>query len=177
MLSFFGKKKISTETVSKQFVAHLLEATEKGFPELAELINIDQAFEQSPNVSHENSSPFLTIVLAANFKLLPTYFSDNKDEKISTSALSYLAETLDNQTISQDIKDMQKLMSRVNHPSKNTLYAMSKALFEVYNLNDFQKSYFKNLHTPDPTFLKRMDEVMPHFIWNWDDLLKQYRLV
>ncbi len=56
MLSFFGKKKISTETVSKQFVAHLLEATEKGFPELAELINIDQAFEQSPNVSHDNSS-------------------------------------------------------------------------------------------------------------------------
>lgn len=177
MFPFFGKKKLSTEKVSKQFIANLLEVTEQGFVQMAGLINDDPAFEKKPSISENYYQPFFMVVLAANFKLLPTYFKDDTDKLILQQSISYLQEIFEEEVdFEQQIKATQSLMARVNHPSKNTLYAMSKALFEVYELNDFQKEYFRNLHTPDPTFLKRMDELMPHFIWNWDDLLKEYKI-
>lgn len=177
MFPFFGKKKISAEKVSKQFIANLLEVTEQGFAQMAGLINDDPAFEKKPSLPDSYYQPFFMIVLAANFKLLPTYFKDDTDKQILQHSLQYLNEVFEEDIdFEQKIKETQSLMSRVNHPSKNTLYAMSKALFEVYDLNNFQKEYFKNLNTPDPTFLKRMDDIMPHFIWNWDDLLKEYKI-
>ena len=177
MFTFFGKKKLSAEKVSKQFIANLLEVTEQGFTQLAGLINDDPAFETQPTVSDTYYQPFFLVVLAANFKLLPTYFKDDADQNIARHSLIYLEELFEEGIdFSPKIREMQSLMSRVNHPSKNTLYAMSKAVFEVYELNQFQKEYFKNLNTPDPTFLKRMDDLMPHFIWNWDDLLKEYKI-
>jgi len=178
MFTFFGKKKLSAEKVSKQFIANLLEVTEQGFEQMAGLINDDPAFEKKPTVSAQYYQPFFLVVLAANFKLLPAYFKDDTDKEIIKHSLDYLQEIFEEDVdFDARIKEMQSLMSRINHPSKNTLYAMSKAVFEVYQLNEFQKDYFKNLNTPDPTFLKRMDELMPHFIWNWDDLLKEYKII
>lgn len=178
MFTFFGKKKLSAEKVSKQFIANLIEVTEHGFIEMAGLINDDVAFEKKPTVAENHYQPFLLIVLAANFKLLPSFFKDDRDKLIIENSLTYLQDIFEDEIdFNQKIKETQSLMSRINHPSKNTLYAMSKAVFELYALNEFQKEYFKNLNTPDPTFLKRMDELMPHFIWNWEDLLKQYRIV
>lgn len=178
MLSFLGKKKLSAEQVSKQFIANLVQVTEDGFKELAGLINSDPAFVRSPEVDEHHSQPFLFIVLAANFKFLPTYFKDRQtDVYIKQHSMSYLNELFEESIdFESEIKTMQTTMSRLNMPSKNTLYAMPKALFDAYKLNEFQKEYFKNLNTPDPTFLKRMDELMPHFIWNWDDLLKKYKI-
>ena len=74
------------------------------------------------------------------------------------------------------IKDYKNFISRVNHPSKNMLYGMSKAIFHKYNLNDFQDDYFKRMQAPNPLFLKRMDEVMSNFIWDWDVFFKKYKL-
>ena len=53
---------------------------------------------------------------------------------------------------------------------------MSKAVFHKYNLNEFQDEYFKRLQNPNPLFLKRMDEVMKFYIWNWDAFLKKYKI-
>jgi len=67
-------------------------------------------------------------------------------------------------------------MKRVNSPSKTTLYGMSKAIFHKYALNDFQDNYFKRMNTPNPIFLKRLDELMQHFLFNWEVFLKKYRV-
>jgi hypothetical protein len=77
---------------------------------------------------------------------------------------------------SKMIRDYQSFISRINHPSKNMVYGMSKALFVKYNLNDFQDEYFKRMQAPNPLFLKRMDEVISNFIWNWDAFFKKYKL-
>jgi hypothetical protein len=53
---------------------------------------------------------------------------------------------------------------------------MSKAMFEKYKLNDFQDDYFRRMQAPNPLFLKRMDEVMANFIWNWDAFFKKYKM-
>ena len=53
---------------------------------------------------------------------------------------------------------------------------MSKAIFHKYALNDFQEEYFRNMQAPNPLFLKRMDEVISNFIWNWEAVEKKYKI-
>jgi len=43
-------------------------------------------------------------------------------------------------------------------------------------LNEFQDEYFKRMQAPNPLFLKRMDEIMVNFIWNWDAFSKKFKL-
>jgi hypothetical protein len=74
------------------------------------------------------------------------------------------------------VREYQKFMQRINHPSKNMVYAMSKAVFQKYELNDFQDEYFKRLQSPNPLFLKRMDQVMINFLWDWDSFFKKYKI-
>ncbi len=74
------------------------------------------------------------------------------------------------------IRDYQSFITRVNHPSKNMIYGMSKAVFHKYGLNECQDEYFRRMMAPNPLFLKRMDEVMTNFIWNWDAFFKKYKL-
>ncbi len=75
------------------------------------------------------------------------------------------------------MKEYKKFLTRINHPSKNMLYAMSKGMFYKYELNPFQnEEYFRNLQTPNPIFLKRLDEVMGQFIFNWDDFVAKYKV-
>jgi hypothetical protein len=74
------------------------------------------------------------------------------------------------------VRDYQSFITRVNHPSKNMIYGMSKAMFHKYGLNEFQDEYFKRMQAPNPLFLKRLDEVMGNFIWDWDVFFKKYKL-
>ncbi|NBN99415.1 MAG: hypothetical protein EBV19_09305, partial [Flavobacteriia bacterium] len=60
-------------------------------------------------------------------------------------------------------------------PSKTTLYAMSKAVFHKYELNQFQDDYFKRMNAPNPVFLKRLDDLLNNFLWNWETFFKKYR--
>ena len=53
---------------------------------------------------------------------------------------------------------------------------MSKVIFDKYTLYNFQDEYFKRMQAPNPLFLKRMDEVVENFVWDWDGFFKKYRL-
>jgi hypothetical protein len=68
-------------------------------------------------------------------------------------------------------------MSRVNAPSKNVIYAMSKAVFFKYNLCEKQDKYFKDMKTANPIFLKNLDELMKNFTWDWDAFNDKYKVV
>ena len=76
----------------------------------------------------------------------------------------------------QTVREYQKFMNRINHPSKNMIYAMSKAIFFKYDLNEFQDEYFSRMQVPNPLFLKRMDAVVGNFLWDWDAFFKKYRI-
>lgn len=54
---------------------------------------------------------------------------------------------------------------------------MSKAVFFKYNLNDYQEEYFRQMKTPNPIFLKNLDEVMRHFLWDWEVFNEKYKVV
>lgn len=179
MISIFGKKKLTDESVANIFVNSLLETVEKGFPEVAGFINDSPEFVSSPRVDEKDYGRFLMITLAGNLSTLGKHFHHGQDRAIVQHILKKFASVLDMETEAfvRKVKEYKQFMSRVNHPSKNILYAMSKAMFFKYELNKYQVEYFRNLNTPNPIFLKNLDEVMNNFLWDWNAFEEKYKVV
>jgi hypothetical protein len=118
------------------------------------------------------------IIITANISLLESTFEVEQASRIEKLVFQKLAKIYGMGELEFEnlIRSYQSFISRVNHPSKNMVYGMSKGVFHKYNLNNFQDEYFKRMQAPNPLFLKRMDEVMGSFVWNWDAFFKKYRL-
>jgi len=54
--------------------------------------------------------------------------------------------------------------------------AMAFAIFDKYNINDFQGELFKRKNKPNPIFISEMKNLIKHFIWNWDEYLQKNKL-
>ena len=179
MLSFLTKKKITEDKLAQIFVTYTLKTCDEGFEEVANLIAEDPEFEKPPKIEGSNSDEFLMIILSGNLEMLPQHFSDYQDIRLLDKIYKKLAVSLqlDIADLKKIIAHYQNYLKRVNHPSKNTHYAMSKAIFFKYELNDYQQDYFRKMKTPNPIFLKRLDEIVANFIWNWNDLKDKYKIV
>jgi hypothetical protein len=178
MLSLLIKKKLSDNQVANIFVNALFDVIEKGFKEVAHLINEDPVFVKSPNIDITQDEEFSMIILVGNLSFLESTFDPEQATAVEKLILEKLAKIYNTteEEFSKLIKEYQSYMSRKNHPSKNMIYAMSKAIFHKYKLNDFQDEYFKRMQAPNPLFLKRMDEVVQNFIWDWDAFFKRYKM-
>ncbi|MBP6458860.1 MAG: hypothetical protein KA264_02075 [Crocinitomicaceae bacterium] len=178
MIRSFLKKKLSDNTLANIFVNGLLEVIDNGFKDVAALINEDPAFEESPQLLSEQSGEFTMIVIVGNIVSLELNFDAIQATNVETLIIQKFAGVFGKSETEFEnlVKEYKAFIARVNHPSKNVLYGMSKAVFHKYNLNDFQDDYFKRMQAPNPLFLKRMDEVLQNFIWNWDAILKKYKL-
>ncbi|MFK8044733.1 MAG: hypothetical protein AB8B72_04520 [Crocinitomicaceae bacterium] len=172
------RKRIDEDQLSNIFVNALLEAVENGFKDVANAINEDPAFATSPNIAPTAFNQFILIIITANLN----YLQQNSEiEDITSLERKIIAKYADIFGQTEDgfqklIDDMASLISQVNYPSKNYAYGISKAVFYKYNLNDFQESYFQVMNTPNPLFLKRMDEITSHFLWDWDTFFKKHKL-
>jgi len=178
MLGRLIKKKLDTDKMANVFVNSLLEVTENGFDDVRAMINEDTSFIESPNVPSVAADKFLLIVIVGNLRFLEDHFEADEAREIHQMIIEKLAAIydMDFASFEQVIKDYDAFVSRVNHPSKNTLYGMSKAVFHKFNLNGFQEPYFKNMRTPNPLFLKRMDEIMMNFLWDWEAFFNRYKV-
>ncbi|MFZ6053368.1 hypothetical protein [Halocola ammonii] len=178
MLTIFGKRKLNDNQVANIFVNSMIESVEKGFPEIAGFINDCPQFVRNPNIDPDDYGRFLMIVIAGNFNYIPRYFNQGHDQVIIRKCVEKFADVFEMKTneFAQLIKEYKDYLKRVNMPSKTTLYAMSKGVFYKYNLNDFQEDYFKSLKTPNPIFLKNLDDMMKNFLWNWDKFSEKYKV-
>tara|TARA_R110001592_G_scaffold126028_3_gene336548 strand:+ start:626 stop:1168 length:543 start_codon:yes stop_codon:yes gene_type:complete len=178
MFTIFGKKKIKEETASNIFINNLLDTIEKGFPEIAGIINDSPEFVVPPNISESNSEKFLLIIIAANLQFIPDQFNNCQDDRMLNLIYSQLAKVFDveKERLEAVINDYQRYIAKVNLPSKNTVYGISKAIFGKYELNQFQDEYFKNMKSPNPMFLKRLDDAIDCFIWNWAGFKDKYQV-
>ena len=179
MLTLLRKKKLTDNQVANIFVNGIIETAETAFPELAGFINDCPEFTVSPSIEEKDYGRFLMIIAASNMSQISKHFKDGHDKRIARLCLDKFAQIfeLKSEDFARKIKSYKNFMGRVNHPSKNPVYAMSKAMFFKYKLNDFQESYFKEMNTPNPIFLKNMDEWMKNFLWDWSAFVDKYRIV
>jgi hypothetical protein len=179
MFKIFGKKKIKEDVVANVFVNSILNTIDKGYPEIVGIINDSPEFIISPELHVNDDDQFTLIIFAANLTYISDHLHDNKDERITKLIISKLSHVFDcdRDQLEKVINDYQCYLIKVNHPSKNMKYAISKGIFGKYKLNDFQDEYFKNMRSPNPMLLKRLDEAMDNFIWNWDVFKQKHHIV
>ena len=178
MIRSFLKKRLTDNQLANIFVNGLLEVIDNGFKEVASMINEDPAFDYSPDIAPSEIDEFTIIVIVGNLVQLESHFDYNQAVSVESLIIQKFATIygMNENQFSDLISDYKSFISRVNYPSKNVLYGMSKAIFHKYALNDFQEEYFKNMQAPNPLFLKRMDEIVSNFIWNWEAVEKKYKI-
>ena len=178
MFSTLIKRRLTDNQVANIFINAIFDSVDKGFEEVALLINEDTAFSSSPNININNNREFGLIVIVGNLSYLESNFEAEQTERVEKIIFEKLSKlyAIDLSSFKKLIKEYQSFIARVNHPSKNWVYGMSKAIFYKYKLNEFQDEYFRRMQAPNPLFLKRMDEIMVNFIWNWDAFSKKFKL-
>lgn len=178
MLSTILKRKLSDNQVANIFINAIYETVDMGFIEVAQLINEDVAFVKSPEIQADQNNEFALVVIVGNLSFLESTFDADQAGRVERIIFEKLSKMYDMNVLdfTKMIREYQSYISRINHPSKNMVYGMSKAVFYKYKLNEFQDEYFRRMQAPNPLFLKRMDEVMSNFIWNWDAFFKKYKL-
>lgn len=177
-LNIFGKKRLKEKTLAANFVATCLGTIDEGFKHVAGLINEAPEFIQSPGISENDDNKFILIVIAANLIEIPKHIEAYKDERLIDAIVQQFSEVFskDSLEFKEKISEYQSYMKKVNHPSKNTLYAMSKTVFHKYGLSKYQEEYFKEHNCPNPMFLKRLDEAMEVFLYDWKSIPEKYSL-
>jgi hypothetical protein len=178
MLGTLIKKRINDDQLASIFLNGIFEAVDKGFSDVADMINEDVAFVTSPNLSGEQNGQFSMIVVVANLTLLENTFETQQASRIENLVFKQLGEMMGVSAADAEskVREYQKFMTRVNHPSKNMVYAMSKAVFFKYELSEYQDEYFKRMQAPNPMLLKRLDMVMECYLWNWDSFFKKFKI-
>ena len=76
----------------------------------------------------------------------------------------------------EKLENYSSFISRVNHPSKNILYGISKAVFFKFKLGKYQDDYFAQLNTPNPIFLKKIDSLIENYIWDWKSIFEKSKI-
>ncbi len=178
MFGTLVRKRVSNDKLANVYINGLLSSTTQGFPVIAEFINDDAAFLTSPNLEQNNHHEFSLILLIGNLSYLDDCFEPGDAVELERTILKKLATVygMSETEFKSLVKDYRHLMNRLNHPSKNMLYAMSKTIFDKYELYNFQDEYFKRMQVPNPLFLKRMDELVENFIWDWEAFFRRYKL-
>ncbi len=172
------RKRIDEDKLANIFVNSLLEVVENGFEVVSEMINDDPAFETSPDIKADSYQQFLLIVIAGNLEFLKVNTQIDDIDDLENKIIVKYADIFDleKHEFGDLVCGMKTFISQVNFPSKNYLYGISKAVFFKYNLNQYQEPYFKSMNTPNPLFLKRMDELVNNFLWDWDSFFKKHKL-
>ncbi len=177
LTAIFGKKKLTEDKVANVFVNTLVHVVDESFSDVADQIRNDAEFETIPSIDNSDSDKFLMIVLAGNLNYLSRYFSNTEEMVLKGKIIEKMGKVfgLTYNEMKEIVREYQDFIYRVNHPSKNTLYGMSKAVFYKYKLGRFQDEYFAQLNAPNPIFLKRMDSVMENYLWDWNSFFDKYK--
>jgi len=178
MFATLIRKKVSNEKLANVFINGLWNACNTGFPMVAEFINEDPTFVASPEVKKDDDFEFVLIVMIGNISLLDGSFDGEQSMEVESLIYEKLAKIYDMSVFEfkSVVKDYRHLMSRLNAPSKNVIYGMSKTIFDKYTLYNYQDEYFQRMQVPNPLFLKRLDEIVENFVWDWEAFFKRYKM-
>lgn len=176
--TLFGKKKVDEEKAATIFVNAILRLTEQGFASVVAELQESPEFVKKPDFGPGDDELFAQIVLAGNLMELPQHVDAGHDRRITSLAISKFAVVFNSTgaEMEKDINELKSYMGRINHPSKNTVYAMSKAVFHKYDLFRYQDQYFRDVKAPNPIILKRLNGLMCWMVWDWAEYQEHFRI-
>ena len=179
MFGWFGKKKVKAGDLAPQLVAVVHEASTEGFPFIAEMLNEEQEFAQSPSIEAESNEWFRYIVYAGNLLHLEQYFDPEEASKLQGILATEISRFMgkDPETADSILFDYLDFMRSLDQQHKSLVKTMSLAIFHKYELNRFQKEHFQKLNTPNPVVMKDLMEVTGLFLWNWAVWLEEHKLL
>lgn len=179
LFSWLAKRKLSEEQVANVFVETTFETVENGWPEVSAFLNEARGFTRNPQLDPQDYGRFLMIIVAGNLQMIPKHFDAGVDRQIIQRIFSKFARQLDlsPEAFAQKVKQYRAFMKQINHPSKNIVLAMTRAVFYKYHLNQFQEPYFRDMNTPEPNTQRELQQLMSHFLWDWEAFNESYRVV
>lgn len=180
LLNWLSKRKLTDEKVANIFVNTSLEIVEEGWPKIVELLNASPEFEKSPELDPKDYGRFLMIVVSANLSLVPKHFDPGVDRAIIKRCCAKFGRALGvpKEDFAKKVKEFKAFMKKVNHPSKNSVTAMTRAVFYKYNLIEAQDEYFRDMNVPNPIIMKSLRDVLMSFSWDWDEMIcDNYKVV
>ena len=182
MIKFLGllskKKKISSLKTANLLVATLDEVIVNGFVEIQDFINNNNNLERNPNLTTKDIRWFRLIVFVGNLKMIPTFFEDELSEQLHNQFLDIMAEKMEgeNDIALEQLVDYETYLSDLLRKSDNCVEAMATAVFDKYNINDFQVNLFRRKNEPNPVLFQELKNLISHFIWNWEDYLSKHKI-
>jgi len=182
MIKFLGilskKKKITAKETANLLVATLDEVIVNGFVEIQDFINNNNNLENNPNLKEKDIRWFRLIVFASNLKILPNFFEDEKIDNLHNQLLDFMTERItgENEIALEQLSDYCTYLDDLLRKSDNYVEAMATAMFDKYNINDYQVTLFKRKNEPNPVFFQELKNLMSHFIWNWEDFLSKHKV-
>ncbi len=181
MLRFFGlskRKKIKVEEAIDLYVSVLNEVIENGFIEIKDFINNNNNLESNPDIKDEDVKWFRMIILLGNLNLLGQNFESQEAIDIRVLILDRILSLIDKNLdlAMEQFLHYEDYFKQLLSENEDVPKTMAIAIFEKYNINDYQGDLFKRKNTPNPVFLHELKNLLRHFIWNWEDYLKKYKI-
>ena len=183
MIKFFGllskKKKIKLKSLVSIYCQTLDEVISGGFVEIKDFINNNNNLENNPNLQQNDIKWFRIIIYLGNLNNLNSHFEEDEVSKLRKSIVDEIYKDLSENDKTSSIERFLQyegyffdLMSEFG----SEIDAMAFAIFDKYNINEFQGELFKRKNKPNPIFISEMKNLIKHFIWNWDEYLKKNKL-
>lgn len=183
MIKFLGllstKKKIKPATAASIYVAVLQNVILEGFIEIKDFINNNNNLESNPNLDENDIDWFSNVIFLGNIKNLDIYFEAEEVSKLRGFILDEIYKDLKGNTQHLAVErflDYENYFKELLEKHEFPINAMAHAIFEKYNINDFQGDLFKKKNKPNPVFLNELKNLLGHFIWNWEEYLEKNKI-
>ena len=183
MIKFLGllskKKKVKPPIAISIYVTLLKNVILEGFIEIKDFINNNNNLESKPNITDTDIDWFSNVIFLGNMKNLDAFFEEEEVTILRALILDEMYKDLEENSQNLAIErflDYENYFKELLIKYEFHLNAMAHAIFEKYNINDFQGDLFKKKNKPNPVFLNELKNLLSHFIWNWEEYLEKNKL-
>ena len=182
MLKFFGiskKDKITVKDTSKIFTVALNKVINDGYPEIQSFLNNNNNLEKSPNISDEEIKWFRLIIFVGNLHVLSTKFEENESLELRNEIIDKLLPYLDDDPeVAMDLfLNYETYYNDLLAKQIDPIETMSLAVFDKYNINDYQSELLKRKNEPNPVLFNELRKYLSHFVWNWEEFLEKLKVL
>ena len=181
MLSFFKlsrKKKEDLDVTINKYVKSINDVIDSGFIEIKDFINENNNLNKSPGVKDDDIRWFRIIIILGNINELKNYFEEPQAlkmrDKIIEDSLNYFKSS--SSITMEHFIDYSDFFNQLVSVHETSSKSMAYALFEKYEINSCQVDLFRRKNEPNPVFVHELKNLLSHFLWNWNDYLKKFKI-